>query len=256
MEKTFFGIVRRFGRITAVFALTATVGAIAWGVMLYKTSVNEAAVRPRLSYEEFRQSLRASPANRGQTGTGAQSASVMPEFVMKSAFDRQFDSYVEQIIANGNSYVSPEFTMKEEYLRATCKELADRFPVEQRERVILSFMEQFAKLSKAFADDPANRANIADPSERGRRWQNFTSWMFFTEIQTQMEAENQQVRKEAADANKVRAVQLLGAAGVAFVIFVFLTLMLVLIAIEKNTRPLAASASRNGAKLAAASVGA
>ena len=48
-------------------------------------------------------------------------------------------------------------------------------------------------------------------------------------------------------ANRVRAAQLLEGAGLAFGTFVFFTLMLVLIAIERNTRTLAAGPSAHRA---------
>jgi hypothetical protein len=105
-------------------------------------------------------------------------------------------------------------------------------------------MQQFAKLSQAFADDPANKENLPDPSEKTKRWQNFSIWLT-TNFKTQIEAENERVQKETleAAAKKVQALQLLGAAGVAFVIFVLFTLMLVLIAIERNTRAVAGKPS-------------
>jgi hypothetical protein len=61
-----------------------------------------------------------------------------------------------------------------------------------------------------------------------------------SELQAQLESENERVRAEQAKAvaNKVQAAQLVGAAGIAFLVFIFFTLMLVLMAIERNTRPI------------------
>ncbi len=244
MDKTFFAIVRRFGLLIAFLALIVTVGALAWGIMLYQTSVRQDIAKSRIGYEKFKESLRPPPTTQGQTAMDTDSTPSSPVAAGKTAFERQFDLYVGQIVANAKRYLGPDYTVTEEEIRSNCKELTDRLPTEQHDSLALGFMEQFAKLSGTFADDPANRANLSDPYEKGDRWGKFDSWIV-TEFQTQLEAENERVQKETleAAANKIRATQLLGAAGVAFVTFVFFTLMLVLIAIERNTRTVVANPS-------------
>jgi len=244
LDKAFFGIVRRFGLLIAFLALIITVGALVWGIVLYQTQVHEAIAKPNIDYEKYKQSLRPAPTAQGQATMAAESTPFSSEAPRKTAFERQFDVYVGWIVANGNRYLSPDFTMREEVVRSSCKEMTDRFPADQHDSLTLAFMDQFAMLSGTFADDPANRANLTDPSEKGKRWGNFSSWVV-TELQAQIEAENERVQKETAQAaaNKVQALQLVGAAGVAFVMFVFFTLMLVLIAIERNTRTVVAKHS-------------
>jgi hypothetical protein len=243
LDKTFFGIVRRFGLLIAFLALIVTVGALAWGIVLYQAGAHEGIRMPRIDYEKYKQSLQPSPTAQGQTAVGTEATPFSSEAPGRTAFDRQFDLYMGQIVANGNKYFSPDFTIKEEYVRSTCKEVTDQFPAEL-DSPALAFMQQFAKLSQAFADDPANKENLPDPSEKTKRWQNFSIWLT-TNFKTQIEAENERVQKETleAAAKKVQALQLLGAAGVAFVIFVLFTLMLVLIAIERNTRAVAGKPS-------------
>ena len=244
MDKTFFGIVRRFGLLIALVALIVTVGALAWGIMLYQTSVRQDIAKSKIGYEKYKESLRQSPTTQGQTAMDTHSTSSSLEASGKTAFERQFDVYVGQIVANGNRYLSPEFTVTEEEIRSNCKELTDQLTTEQHDSLALGFMEQFAKVSGTFADDPVNRANLSLPYEKGDRWGKFNSWIV-TEFQAQLGAENERVQKETleAAANNIRATQLLGTAGVAFITFVFFTLMLVLIAIERNTRTVIAQPS-------------
>ena len=138
--------------------------------------------------------------------------------------------------------IAPEISLKEEDVRSTCQGLVAQLPAVQHDTLALAFMRQFAGLSKSFADDPAN--HVSDPSEKGRRWDRFFAWVI-TELQRQIEAENERVQRESAEVatNGAEAMRLLGAAGVAFIVFVFFTLMLVLIAIERNTRTHLLSAS-------------
>jgi hypothetical protein len=89
-----------------------------------------------------------------------------------------------------------------------------------------------------FADDPANKANLNCPAERGERWQNFTNWLM-KEFQRQIEAESERVQAETAKAaaNRVQAMQMFTAAGAAFITFVLFTLMLVLRETPGRLRP-------------------
>jgi hypothetical protein len=241
LDKAFFGIVRRFGLLIAFLALTATVGALAWGIMLYRTPVHSEIAKPRLDYQKFKESLRPAPANQENAQVSSEGATAQTN-TFKTPFEKQFERFVQQIIANGNRYLAPEYSMREDRVRSSCKEMTDRFPADQHDTLALSLMEQFAKATAALADDPSNKSNVADASEKGKRWETFTAWIA-TELQTQLEAENARVRTEEAKAvaDKAQAIQLAGAAGTAFVVFIFFTLMLVLIAIERNTRPISVS---------------
>jgi hypothetical protein len=230
VDEAFFRIVRRFGLLIAFLALTGTVGAIAWGIVLCQTRVHDAIATLKFDYENFKQSLRPVPANQEQAPPQVREARpVSPVVLSKSAFEREFDGYLRQIVANGNKYLSPEFTIEEEAIRSTCNQLVDQFPEPQHDELGLAFVAQFAEISKGFAEDPANKQNLSDPTENAQRWENFAS-SFGTELQTQIAAENERVQKETAEAvvKKAQALQLMEAAGVAFIVFAFFTLMLVL----------------------------
>jgi hypothetical protein len=230
VDKAFFRIVRRSGLSIAVLALTGTVGAIAWGIVLYQTQVHDAVAKPKFDYENFRQSLRPVPANQGQAPPQVREAGPVSLVVLfRSVFDSEFDGYLRQIVANGNRYLSPEFTINEEAIRSTCNQLVDWFSEPQHDELGPSVVAQFAEIFKPFVDDPANKQNLGDPPEKAQRRETFASWRS-TELWTQIAAENERVQEETAEAvvKKAQTLQLLEAAGVAFVVFAFFTLMLVL----------------------------
>jgi hypothetical protein len=235
VDKALFGIVRHFGLLIALLALIATGGAIFWGIMLYQAPMHQRTIEtPKLDYEKYKRSLELSPIVQGQSAIGAEQA---PLPGGPTEFQRQFDSYVSEIVTNGNRYLYPDFTMRENVVRLKCKEMTDDFPAERHDSLTLAFVERFARLSGAFSDDPANRENLADLSEKTKRWEAFTSWIV-NELHSQIQAENERVQRETAEAvaNKAAALQLLEAAGVSFIIFLLFTLILVLLAIERNTR--------------------
>ena len=243
MDKAFFGIVRRFGLVVAFLALVSCLGAIAWGVMLYQTPVQRQLATPSLNYSQFKESLRPTPVNETANGSTEQfQAPGSSQRQSKTEFERKFDAFLSQIVINGNRYLSPDFTLREDRIRSACLEMTQSLPQDQHDALALAFMEQFAAASKKFADDPANRANVYSPSDKGDRWQAFINWIT-SELQRQIQAESERVQQETAKAmeNRTQALQVFAMGGVAFIAFVFFTLMLVLIAIERNTRQLATS---------------
>jgi hypothetical protein len=231
MDRALFGIVRYFGLLITLFALVATVSAVVFGIVLYRTSVHQPTMGTSpLDYETYKRSIE--PAGQRQGATDAEQARSPGEL---TEFQRQFDSYASEIIANGNRYVSPD-SIQENIVRKY-KTMTDGFPAEQHDSLALAFMEQFAGLSRAFAEDPVNSENLTYFYEKTRRWEHFIFWID-NELHSRIEAENERVQKEGAEAtmNKVAALQLFWAAGVSFLIFVSFTLILVLLAIEQNTR--------------------
>jgi hypothetical protein len=212
LDKTFFRIVRGFGLLIAFLALIVTVGALAWGLVLYQAKVTEAKMPPSIDYGKYNPSLGSSPTTGSETGIGDEATLASLEAPRTTVGKGQFPVHLWRIVTNSNRYVSLDPTMREEPSRSRYTVITDSFPVQQRAGI--------------FADDPSNRANLANSAEKVK----------LTELQTQVSTENERIQKETiqAAAKKVEALQLFGAAIVAFVIFVLFTLMLVLNAMERN----------------------
>src|ERR1041385_1961319 len=105
--------------------------------------------------------------------------------------------------------------MREEAVRAGCKEMTNKFPADQQDRLALEFMRRYAKASAEFAHDTSHRENVSDPQEKAARWQKFSTWVI-SELQAQSEAESERIRGEEikAAANKAQALQLAMMAGI------------------------------------------
>lgn len=229
---------RRFGLFVAFVTLVGALGGLAWAVYSYSSPVSENIAKPKVDYKDFKQrpttrvdQPRSSEEPPSATdGEGARRKN--------SEHDRQFEAHLQQIVANGNKFLAPELTIREEGVRSECKGLISDLPDDSQPQLGEAFMAQFETATVNFVRDQSNYANMNDPSsDKGERWTKFSRWMF-ADFRSQIDEEKQRIAKEkfAAEIRKTQAKVVATAAGASFVIFMLFTLMLVLLAIERNTR--------------------
>lgn len=242
MDKTFFAIVRRFGLGVAFVTLLGAICGIAWAIYSYSSPVNENIAEPKVQYREFKLTLTAKTTPAADQDDSTPAASDPAERTKASEFDRKFEAHLQRILEAASKYLQPDLNLTEAYrdgLREGCKTLISQLSEKNRLELGEAFMVQFEAATVAFVGDGLNSANMTDSAaEKGQRWDMFSNWMFET-YRSRLHEETERISQEKlkAEFRKAQAGVVATAAGTCFVIFLLFTLMLVLLAIERNTRP-------------------
>ena len=239
---------RRFGLVVALVTLLGAIGGTVWAIYSYNSPVNENITEPKVQYKDFKQKATAKAGSPDGQEDSIPAANDPTERPMASESDRRFEAHLQRIFEIASKYLQPELNLPEAYrdgLRDGCKTLISQLPEKNQPELGEAFMTQFEAATISFVGDASNSGNPNDPSaDKGRRWDSFSQWMFKS-YRSQINEETERILQEKlkADFRKTQAGVVATAAGASFVIFMLFTLMLVLLAIERNTRPQPKAAS-------------
>lgn len=232
----FFKIVGVFSYIAAALALLAAVAlAIIGGTQLGKR-VDNTIQKPSPTVDGFLREQKA--ALQDQRQRNAPNASPSNESARKAAtaaFQAKLSPLLTRIVSALDTFA--EQTAQEKVRRDGLENYLIKQTPELQGDTYLEFLSSFAKEAEDLAGRAPQIARLPVDDPAYTRWQDFVTW-FVTSYMEQYRAEQVRIQQERAEqaAGRIEALTTLGTAASAFLIFVFFTMILLLVKIEENTR--------------------
>ncbi|MGC1776703.1 MAG: hypothetical protein WBB34_02070 [Xanthobacteraceae bacterium] len=243
VERRFYTIVRWFGLVVTSIALGVAVIAAASGLfkLLPQTSGN--IQKPTTTYDDFRRSMDATRTDTTETGSDTTLEKKETDAATAAAaaeFERRLKPHLDAIVGNLTSYsekvnqAKPSAQSVGDYIRSNMKNLVTLTDDEGME---WGYVDGLEKATHDLAADGERLSRLGSDDPRRVRWDNFLDWFsrqYAAEIQANLERINAERARSVADA--AEAPRFIYAGAVAFVVFIFGTLLLLMLRIEMNTR--------------------
>ncbi len=232
----FFKIVGVVSYIAATLALIVAIGFAVMAGVGFVGRVDDVAKQPKPSFDEFLQKQRAEAASRTQSDTPPESSLNDNEpKIEDQAFQAKLTPLLNRVYAAVNRFGaatnqgSVEPAEFEKYLLKR----TDEFDQEK----YLAFLSSLGDAMEALASRSAQIAALPETDPGYVKWEQYVTWFTTTYID-QYHKEQRRIEEEkiAQEAERMRSLTLLAAAGSAFLAFVFFTMILLLVQIEANTR--------------------
>lgn len=228
MERKFFSIVRIIGSILASIALLVVIGGIIMAYDQYSDTANVNMETPKVEFSDFEESQKKKEVVKKEISKNITQVNEAPEDV----FQKKFEKYMKIISDNINQYALKYNvdTLNDQGARNYFNEKIESYDDTLKE----AYMSQFADLTVNLLASP----NIKNtPNGLPMSWMTMLDWFEYKFNQKITEEENriQNEQLEAA-ASKVNSLETLTIVGGALIVFLFFTMVLVLLRIESNTR--------------------
>lgn len=236
MGTRFFKIVGLFSYVVAAVALFAAIALVAIGGAQFTKGVDESIQKPNPTLELFlrdqkaaRQDQKPRPGSKAAPSDDAGRKEAVEAFQVKIAplFNRIVSALDKFAAETKQDSVNPKGL--EKYLIKETPELqGDKY---------LEFLSSLAKEAESLGGKASQIATLPEDDPAYIKWRDFVPW-FVASYMEQYRGEQGRIQKErlVQAANRVEALTLLGAAASAFLVFVFFTMILLLIQIEAHTR--------------------
>ena len=232
MERKFFTIVRILGAFIASLSLLAVVSG---GIMAYNqlTSAADTEIKtPQVEFSSFEKE--SAPSADGNEQNYEEDKSIQKNVVDgdTSDYEKQFDKYFTKIVDNINKYAEKYNvgTVNEEPLKNYLNGQLENYDAD----LALSYMHQLTTITAQLLTSPNAKNTITGEP---MKWDELITW-FNNKFQQQVSLEQERVQSEEMEAasDKIAGLTTLGVVGASLFVFMFFTMVLVLLRIESNTR--------------------
>lgn len=245
MEKNFFSIVRWFGLIIATLALSGAVIAFVIGGSKFLIHPNSSFKNPNPKYDDFQQSAEAQRAPRvtpnSSDNTLRDKEAAAAAAAADAEYERKLKPHLDAIVSHLETYAArtdqpkPSSQAVGDRVRSMMKDL-QRLTGDTS--LSWSFVEGLERATQDLSNDADRLSKLAVDDPRRVRWDRFLEWyarQFNEQIATQLQRREAERLKAIAEA--AEAPMYFYAGAVAFGAFILTTVLLLLVKIESNTRP-------------------
>jgi len=248
LERGFYSIVRTTGLLGATATLAIALIAAISGAVKLAHRPDVGVHRPTTTYADFRQSPEASRTDSQPAANDPMLAQKLLETTAareaaareaaKAEFEKRLKPHIDAIVRNLASYAAKTDQAKPapqavgDYVRSSMQRF-ERFG----QAVPLEYVEDLDKATGDLAADSDSLAKLENSDPRRVRWDTFLVW-YIGQYAQQLSGEVDRIDAEKTKAlsDAAEAPMLLYGAAIAFGVFVFGTIILVLLRIELNTR--------------------
>ncbi len=244
IEHRFYSILRGFGLLATTIALIAAIFAAVNGISKITPHTESVLQPPNATYEDFRRQMAAdrsdvSPISADTTLQKKEEAAA--EASAEAEFEKRLKPELDSIVADLGSYAA-----KTDQAKPSAQAVGDYVRTKMQRVTRVSGADTLAwryvaglknATHELFLD--SDRLSKLEPSDQRRvRWDVFLDW-YNEQYEHQINVEIQRINSDNAQAvsNAAQAPVYFYVAAVAFGIFIFTTLLLLLLRIEANTRP-------------------
>ena len=246
MEHRFFSLVRWFGLILTVVALALVILNGVGALTKVSGSVDEHLRRPAIGYGDFQRIIQTE----ARTAAGSDIDPTLQRKEQEVAraqadldFTRRLQPHLDAIVASLATYATavdvakPSAQAVGDFVRQNMATLTNG----KDDGLAWGYVEGMQGAVSDLAADGGRLAKLGLGDVRRAHWDQFLQW-FTTAYREQIDREQRRISAEraAVAAGKSEAVYDFYKAGAAFGVFVLATILLVLLRIERNTRPRAA----------------
>lgn len=231
MERNFFWIVRLFGLLIASISLLVVLVSGYLAFDQYTATANETATPPKVELSKYKE-LVADNITRESLASErvAENANSATSSTKESdPLQDEIKDKFEAIVSNLNKYAAKQAVsqdmVNEKGLANYLSEQTSGFDESTQILYIRQLAQESEKLSKSAIE------------EKAIEWTQFLEW-FTSEFKAQLAGEQERIQLErmTASQEKAEASITLAFAGGAMLVFMFFTMILVLLRIEINTR--------------------
>ncbi len=229
MERKFFWIVRLVGLLIASASLLVVLVSGYMSFDQYTTTANEAVAPPKVELSKYKAVMAEEIINENLDGEESVENNNTPSTNENDPLQKEYDAKFNSILSSLNGYATKEgvnqSTVSEEGLRNYISEQMSDYYNDIQILYITQLAQESELLLKSVID--------VNPIE----WSNFVEW-FTLDFKTQWANEQERIQMErmAASQEKEEALTTLAFTGGGLIVFMFFTMILVLLRIEINTR--------------------
>jgi hypothetical protein len=243
IERRFFTIVRWFGLMVTSITLAIAVAAAASGLFKLLPQTSSGIHTPKAAYDDFRRTTDALSTDNSQKSadtTLKQKEVAAANAAAEADFERSLKPHLDAILGNLVNYAvkidqaKPSAQAVGDYVRSNMQQV---WRSTRDDAAEWGYVQGLETATHDLAAD-AERLSKLDSGNPSRvRWDTFLDW-FTRQYNQQINADLQRINMERAQAiaNAAEAPGFFYAGAVAFGIFIFATLLLLLLRIELNTR--------------------
>lgn len=243
VERRLYSIVRWFGLIVTTLALALSIIVVFNGLSKLPYHSSSTLEIPSTSYEDFR---RIAEARRSDTSPAATDTTLQQKQEAAAAaaaeadFEARLKPHLDAIVANLASYAAKTDQAKPaaqaigDYIRSNMKQFSGR-----DDTLAWGYVKGLEKATRDLAADGDRLSKLPGDDARRVRWEAFLDWytqQYIQQINAELQRINAEREKAISDAAEAPAFFYAGA--VAFGVVIIATLLLLLLRIELNTRPL------------------
>lgn len=246
VERRFFSVTRWAVLIGAAFAIAITVIVLCIVGWQMTRSVDDAISPAVPKYSEFKDSVEKSKGEVSKKNSDDKELKNKEIAAAKAQADLEFEKklqpYIDRIYKGLSTYAETvrEASPNRDGLRTYVKNNMDAIISNMPDKADLpwEYAEGMARSSTDLAGDAARIATLAESDPARVSIDNFVTW-YSKKFFSNLSAEQKRIQLEEAQVarGKGEAATQLVVAGITFGIFAALTILLVLLRIERNTRP-------------------
>ncbi len=242
IEHRFYSIARWFGLFVTTAALIVAAIAAIDGLQKTMSGVDSQIRSPAVSYDDFRSAAdaaAAAPATHADT-TLQQKEQVAAQAQADVDFEKRLKPDLDAIVGSLTGYAAaldvakPSPQAVGDYVRNNMKDVSQG----KNGDLAWAYVDGLKKATAALASDGDRLAKLSADDSRRVRWDKFLDW-YTQSFKAGIGAEYRRIGIETAKAaaDKVQSLWLFYVAGASFGVFIYMTMLLVLLRIERNTRP-------------------
>ncbi len=245
IERNFFAITRWFILICAVVTVFATVAMLASAAYEFTRSPNASISPDTPRYQALREQLetqkRTVPPTQAANNAILQKERQAAKAQAELEFEKRIQPIIEKIYGNLASYAkamrqpAPAMEAIQQYIKGRMTLVRDAYP--DRESLQWKFVDGLAQACGDLADDAQRLVKLPDADDSRVEYTSFIQWYtdtFFANLRAETSRVQQETMSVAA--GKAAASGRMMMAAAAFGVFAALTILLVLLRIERNTR--------------------
>ncbi len=237
IESSFFSIVRKFCLLIASISLLVVALWLLLSLNGYMASVDEDHSDPDVSYNDYKEELQIkydqTYATTGQSGSSKteQKERKLIADSERLEFEKEFDKYYNEFVITVNEYAK---IVGDDPVHDGVRDFLLKMAVEDND---LGFMDDLNDFVEDMRDDANEVKTLNADDVRRTEWLTSLNWWLDARKQhTQTELARINYERAQAMDSKAEALTQLMVVGVAFALFMYFVIMLVLMRIESNTR--------------------
>jgi hypothetical protein len=232
----FFKVVGVFSYIAAALSLLAAVGLAALASIQFTEKTDETKRKPQVSFEQYQEQVQSSQRN-NTPAKEDDPAEVQPkpDNVADGVFQEKLGLVFNRIVTAIDEFAAAnnQGSVNREGLQ---KYLIDNTAALNRDEY-LDFLSALANEAEKLSAKKQQISEMAADDPNHIKWDKFLDWFISSYMQSYNEEQERiQAEKVKQEANKSEALSELAVSGAAFMVFVFFTMILLLVRIEANTR--------------------
>ncbi len=237
IESSFFSIVRKFCLLIASISLLVVALWLLLSLNGYMASVDEDHSDPDVSYNDYKEELQIkydqTYATTGQSGSSKteQKERKLIADSERLEFEKEFDKYYNEFVITVNEYAK---IVGDDPVHDGVRDFLLKMAVEDND---LGFMDDLNDFVEDMRDDANEVKTLNADDVRRTEWLTSLNWWLDARKQhTQTELARINYERAQAMDSKAEALTQLMVVGVAFALFMYFVIILVLMRIESNTR--------------------